>query len=530
MRRSLCFAGALALSAGVVQAQGPTRTYSYDSRYDDRDRAAIGISTSSGGMRDTLGLLVSSVTAGGPADKAGIEEGNRLVSINGVSLRLSAADAKEGDMDGIVNRRLIRELEKVKAGADVDLRVWSGGQAKAVKVKTVAMEDLPSRMRTARHELEDRPALGLSLSATGSRRDTLGMLVVRVTTDGPAEKAGIVEGDRVTAINGVSLRVAAEDAGDGYMSSARMNRYRRELAKTSVGEDVELRVLSNGQAKTVRIKPVRAGDLPRDRSSVMIIGDGGFGFGDMFPAMPAITIPPMPPMAPRAPRVFEFDGNFDDGVRIQLDPRARIEIERSAQDAARRARDAAREMMEQFDHYRFDIDRRADDAAGAVVAPTPRARASARIAAAPGMGAGAGYGYTTAVDAAPVAPPPEALAVSNTEPAMYAAPSTAPLATSSSSVEMYDGDDATFTLQGLRLARVNEDLAANLGRGSERGFLVLEANRRWGGLRAGDVLLEIDGRPVRDGSSALISLGAGNDHSASVIREGRQRVVPLDVR
>src|SRR5215831_15912489 len=206
MRRFLHLSGAIALSAGVLQAQGSTRTYSYDSRYDDGDRAAIGISTSSGGMRDTLGLLVSSVTAGGPADKAGIEEGNRLVSINGVSLRLAAADAKEGDMDGIVNRRLIRELEKVKAGAEVDLRVWAGGQTKAVKVKTVAMEDLPSRMRTARREYEDRPALGLSLSATGSRRDTLGMLVVRVTTDGPAEKAGIVEGDRVAAINGVSLR------------------------------------------------------------------------------------------------------------------------------------------------------------------------------------------------------------------------------------------------------------------------------------------------------------------------------------
>jgi len=309
-----------------------------------------------------------------------------------------------------------------------------------------------------------------------------------------------------------------------------MNRYRRELAKTSVGEDVELRLLSNGQTKTARIKPVRAGDLPRDRSSVMIIGDGGVGFGDMFPGMPAIAIPPMPPMAPRAPRVFEFDGNFDDGVRIQLDPRARIEIERSAQDAARRARDAAREMMEQFDHYRFDIDRRADDAAGAVIALTPRARASARIAAAPAMGAGVRYSYATSVDAAPVAPPPEVLAVSNTEPAMSPEPSAAPLATSSSSVEMYDGDDATFTLQGLRLARVNEDLAANLGRGSERGFLVLEPNRRWGGLRAGDVLLEIDGRPVRDGGSALISLGTGNDHSASVIREGRQRVVALDVR
>ena len=522
MRRSLCFAGALALSAGVVQAQGPTRTYSYDSRYDDRDRAAIGISTSSGGMRDTLGLLVSSVTAGGPADKAGIEEGNRLVSINGVNLRLSAADAREGDMDGIVNRRLIRELERIKAGDDVDLRVWTGGQTKTVKVKTVAVEDLPSRMRTARRELEDRPALGLSLSATGSRRDTLGMLVVRVTTDGPAEKAGIIEGDRVSAINGVGLRVAAEDAGDGYMSSARMNRYRRELTKTSVGEDVELRVLSNGQSKTIRIKPVRAGDLPRDRGSVMIIGDGAVSIGDMFPALPAIAIPPIAPMAPRAPRVFEFDGNFDHGVRIQLDPRARIEIERGAQDAARRAR----EMMEQLERYRYDIDRRADDNSGATIAPAPRARPSGRIAAAQGIGAGVGYGYGSAVEAAPVPPTPEAIAVSSTEPSMYAA---APAA-STNSVAMYDGDDATFTLEGLRLARVNDDLAANLGRGSERGFLVLESNNRWRGLRAGDVLLEIDGRPVRDGSSALISLGTKDDHTATVIRDGRQRVVQLDVR
>jgi len=522
MRRSLCFAGALALSAGVVHAQGPTRTYSYDSRYDDRDRAALGISTSSGGMRDTLGLLVSSVTAGGPADKAGIEEGNRLVSINGVNLRLSAADAREGDMDGIVNRRLIRELERIKAGDDVDLRVWTGGQTKTVKVKTVAVEDLPSRMRTARRELEDRPALGLSLSATGSRRDTLGMLVVRVTTDGPAEKAGIIEGDRVSAINGVGLRVAAEDAGDGYMSSARMNRYRRELTKTSVGEDVELRVLSNGQSKTIRIKPVRAGDLPRDRGSVMIIGDGAVSIGDMFPALPAIAIPPIAPMAPRAPRVFEFDGNFDDGVRIQLDPRARIEIERGAQDAARRAR----EMMEQLERYRYDIDRRADDNSGATIAPAPRARPSGRIAAAQGIGAGVGYGYGSAVEAAPVPPTPEAIAVSSTEPSMYAA---APAA-STNSVAMYDGDDATFTLEGLRLARVNDDLAANLGRGSERGFLVLESNNRWRGLRAGDVLLEIDGRPVRDGSSALISLGTKDDHTATVIRDGRQRVVQLAVR
>lgn len=305
-----------------------------------------------------------------------------------------------------------------------------------------------------------------------------------------------------------------------------MNRYRRELTKVTVGEDVELRVLSNGQPKTVRVKAVRAGDLPRDRGGVMIIGDGSISIGDVFPGFPGVMIPPVPAAAPRAPRVFEFDGNFDDGVRMRLDPRARIEIERQAEDAVRRARDATRELMDHMDGFRYDLDHRADDGGAPTFAPTPRARASTRIAAAgTGAGMGMGYGHTEVTDEmAPSAS--EARVVSNTEPLAYAAPAVA----SGNSVAMYDGNDATFTLQGLRLARVNDDLASNLGRGSERGFLVLESNRRWGGLRAGDVLLEVDGRPVRDGSSALISLGSGDDHTAEVIRDGHQRVVPLDVR
>jgi S1-C subfamily serine protease len=477
-------------------------------------------------MRDTLGLLVQSVTAGGPADKAGIEEGNRLVSVNGVSLRLSASDAGEGDMDGILNRRLIRELEKVKPGDEVDVRVWAGGQTKNVKVKTVAYEDLPSRTRTVRREVEDRPVIGLSLSATGSRRDTLGMLVVRVTTDGPAEKAGLIEGDRVQSINGVSLRVAPEDAGDGYMSSARMNRYRRELAKVSIGEDVELRVVSGGQAKTVRLKPVRAGDLPRERGGVMIIGDGAFNIGgDFFPAMPSITIPPVP-ASPRAPRILEFDGNWTDGVRMRIDPRAQVEIRERAEEAARRAREATRDAMERLERFRFDIDRRADDATEAIVAPAPRAQPGRRIASAPTASSGYAYGVAGGQGVAYAwAPEGQTIAATAATPSVAA-----PVAYAGNSVAVWTGDDATFTLQGLRLARVNNDLAETLGRGSERGFLVLETGRRWSGLRAGDVLLEVDGRPVRDGTTARIALDDDDDHSAEVIRDGRRRVVSVEVR
>src|SRR5688572_25529404 len=37
-----------------------------------------------------------------------------------------------------------------------------------------------------------RAAIGVSVQMTGTKRDTLGVFIARVTPDGPAEKAGIV--------------------------------------------------------------------------------------------------------------------------------------------------------------------------------------------------------------------------------------------------------------------------------------------------------------------------------------------------
>ena len=78
-----------------------------------------------------------------------------------------------------------------------------------------------SRISAARALRSDRAVLGFSLGGTGSRRDTLGVLVVGVGDSTPAALAGIEEGDRIAAINGVDVRVAREDAGDWQASSAR---------------------------------------------------------------------------------------------------------------------------------------------------------------------------------------------------------------------------------------------------------------------------------------------------------------------
>src|ERR1017187_7728158 len=194
------------------------RIFSSNRSADDGDRAMLGIATGSSGKRDTLGLLIESITPGSPAEKAGLEEGNRIASMNGVSLKLAREDAGESDMSGTMTNRLVREMRKLKAGDEATLEVWNGGRYKTAKVKTVAASDLtPERM--GRQDAEDRPALGISLGSTGSKRDTLGVFVSSVSENGPADKAGITEGNRIASVNGMDLRVPTEDNGDWSVAS-----------------------------------------------------------------------------------------------------------------------------------------------------------------------------------------------------------------------------------------------------------------------------------------------------------------------
>ena len=282
-----------ALSA-VAAAQTPTpralriepaTPFGQGYAFSTEPRAVIGVTTSgSANSRDTLGVLVSSVRSGSPAEKAGIEEGNRISSVNGVSLRLSSADVGDYDMANIMTRRLTRELDKLHPGDEVDLRVYANGQTKAVKVKTVAPEDLYEASAPSRRDAE-RPTLGLRLATTGSPRDSIGVFVIAVDEGGPAAKAGIEEGSRIASINGVDVRgKVAEDDEFWVFRSTNINRFEREVNKLKPGEDATLRVYYNGQLRNVTMKVARASDLPRRRGSMTIIG------GDNFLEMPRASV------------------------------------------------------------------------------------------------------------------------------------------------------------------------------------------------------------------------------------------------
>ena len=294
--------GVVAVAAGDVVAQdvrvfGSPRAgqYSYSTSLDE-NRAVIGVSTSAGSSRDTLGVLVASVTPGGPAEKAGIEEGNRIASVNGVNLKLAPVDVGDWDMANAMTRRLTRELGKLKPGDEAELRVYGGGQTRTIRVKTVASDSLYRSTRLTRADRDERAALGVSLGS-GSKRDTLGVLIMGLDDDGPAAKAGLEEGNRIAAINGVDLRVSQDDAGDEFISSAKVARLQRELEKVKAGDEVTLRIYAGaGRMRDVRVKTVAASDLPRRRT--MIFGGS--------------ALPLRAPMAP--PMGIEFRRQLEDEI------------------------------------------------------------------------------------------------------------------------------------------------------------------------------------------------------------------------
>src|SRR5688572_9404630 len=103
---------------------------------------------------------------GRKAELTGMEEVNQIAGINVVRLTLVGADAGEPDMSGILSRRLVRELRKVKTGDNVELRVYDDGLFRNVRVKTIAAADLPSRRKFRETDLYERPVLGLGLGTS----------------------------------------------------------------------------------------------------------------------------------------------------------------------------------------------------------------------------------------------------------------------------------------------------------------------------------------------------------------------------
>lgn len=154
------------------------------------------------------------------------------------------------------------------------------GRVECRTVVTVG-DGAPFRMERSRMDsaMMKRAVLGIELRPTGTKRDTLGVFVESVIPKGPAETAGVVEGDRIAAINGVDLRVGTADVDDPYTNGLAAHRLTREVQKLAPGARVSLRVYAGGRYRDVQVTAGRASDFHQEGMRIRMGGPGMMQFG-----------------------------------------------------------------------------------------------------------------------------------------------------------------------------------------------------------------------------------------------------------
>jgi serine protease Do len=150
------------------------------------------------GLKSAGGALVSSVEAGSPAAKAGLKEGDVILSLDGQNISRSID--------------LSARVAELRPGENATLSIWRKGVAQEIKV-TVGAAKADTVANTFESSPENTGKLGLavrSLNPDEQQQSKVrgGLLVEEVS--GPAAKAGIKPGDVVLAVNGTPVKNVGE--------------------------------------------------------------------------------------------------------------------------------------------------------------------------------------------------------------------------------------------------------------------------------------------------------------------------------
>jgi len=155
---------------------------------------------SSLGLKEVGGVIISSVTDGGAADRAGLKQGDVIQAFNGESVK---------DLNALRNR-----VADTAPGSNATVSIVRDGSKRDVTVKL----DETSGNRTARGESDDstsqdKSALGVSVAPVTPElarrfnlpKDAKGVVVEDVNPEGRAADAGIQAGDVIEQVNRQSV-------------------------------------------------------------------------------------------------------------------------------------------------------------------------------------------------------------------------------------------------------------------------------------------------------------------------------------
>jgi len=158
------------------------------------------------GLKQTGGVIVSSVAPGSAAEHAGLKQGDVIESLNG---------QKVTDFNTLRNR-----VAEAGPGATAELVIVRDGAEKHVSVKLdeANPEKNARRGGESGSPSDDSAALGVSVAPLtpelaqrlGAPKDVDGLVVQDVNPDGRAADAGIQQGDIIQSVNRQAVKTVDE--------------------------------------------------------------------------------------------------------------------------------------------------------------------------------------------------------------------------------------------------------------------------------------------------------------------------------
>jgi serine protease Do len=160
------------------------------------------------GLAKAAGALVTTVKAGGPADRAGMRQGDVIIGV-------------AGDPVGKI-KDLTRAVAAVAPGRETMLKIWRGGESQNIPVTVGRMASTKKVAAASPVKPEQNgvavPGLGLTLAEippgshdqSGHLVDTKGALVAVVEPGKPADVKGVEPGDVILAVSQTAVASAQE--------------------------------------------------------------------------------------------------------------------------------------------------------------------------------------------------------------------------------------------------------------------------------------------------------------------------------